>query len=60
MYGIEKGIEVKEDKNYIESEMLKTISSFKNLPIKHQLSALKSFIKKVKNECSLKKRISRK
>lgn len=56
MYEIKNGIQVKEDRNYSQSEMLKAISSFKSLPIKRQLLVLKNFVSKVKKECELEKK----
>lgn len=56
MHEIEKGIAFKKNKKYNQSELLKAISTFKNLPIKHQLSVLKSFVNKVKKECTLEER----
>lgn len=56
MYEIEKGIDVKEGNTYNQSEMLKAISLFRNLPIKYQLSVIKSFVSKVKRESALEKR----
>lgn len=53
MHEIEKGLAFKKNKKYNQSEMIKAISAFKNLPVKHQLSVLKSFMSKVKKECEL-------
>ena len=56
MHEINNGLNVKEDKTYNKSSMSNAITSFKQMPLKHQLAVIKSFITKVKKQGEIQKR----